>query len=131
MNFQTRFLDIVSIVISFACIVHCLFFPALLILLPTLLSSINNELVHIFLLVFIYPISIYAIYFGFKVHHKKALLVQGILGIFLLTIAVFMHDIRLLGFELEVIFTIFGALVLAHAHFKNYRSNMISFKTSS
>ena len=131
MNFQTRFLDIVSIVISFACIVHCVFFPALLILLPTLLSSINNELVHIFLLVFIYPISIYAIYSGFKVHHKKALLLQGILGIFLLTIAVFMHDISLLGFELEVIFTIFGALVLAHAHFKNYRSNMISFKTAS
>ena len=42
-----------------------------------------------------------------------------------------MHEISLLGFELEVIFTIFGALVLAHAHFKNYRSNMISFKTAS
>ena len=131
MNISTRLLDIISIVISFACIVHCLFFPALLILLPSLLSSINNELVHIVLLVFIYPISIYAIYSGFKVHHKKALLLQGILGIFLLTIAVFMHDISLLGFELEVIFTIFGALVLAHAHFKNYRSNMISFKTAS
>ena len=131
MNFQTRFLDIISIVISFTCIVHCLFFPALLILLPTLLSSINNELVHIILLAFIYPISICAIYSGFKKHHKKALLLQGILGIFLLTLAVFMHEISLLGFELEVIFTIFGALVLAHAHFKNYRSNMISFKTAS
>ena len=131
MNLQTRLLDIVSIVISFTCIVHCLFFPALLILLPSLLSSIDNELVHIVLLVFIYPISFYAIYSGFKKHHKKTLMVQGILGIFLLTLALFMHDISLLGFELEVIFTIFGALVLAHAHFKNYRSNMISFKTAS
>ena len=58
-------------------------------------------------------------------------MLQGILGIFLLTLALFMHEISLLGFELEVIFTIFGALVLAHAHFKNYRSNMISFKTAS
>ena len=131
MNISNTTFDIVSIVISFACIVHCLFFPALLILLPTLLSSINNELVHIVLLVFIYPISIYAIYFGFKKHHNKALLLQGILGIFFLTLALFMHEISLLGFELEVIFTIFGALVLAHAHFKNYRSNMISFKTAS
>ena len=131
MNISTRLLDIISIVISFACIVHCLFFPALLILLPTLLSSINNELVHIILLVFIYPISIYAIYFGFKKHHNKTLFSQGILGILILTLALFMHEISLLGFELEVILTIFGALVLAHAHFKNYRSNMISFKTTS
>tara|TARA_Y100000591_G_C21361063_1_gene464117 strand:- start:125 stop:520 length:396 start_codon:yes stop_codon:yes gene_type:complete len=131
MNISTKILDIVSIVISFTCIVHCLFFPALLILLPTLLSSINNELVHIVLLLFIYPISIYAIYFGFKKHHNKSLFFQGILGILILTLALFMHDISLLGFELESIFTIFGALVLAHAHFKNFRSNMISFKSSS
>ena len=131
MNISTKILDIVSIVISFTCIVHCLFFPALLILLPTLLSSINNELVHIVLLLFIYPISIYAIYFGFKKHHNKSLFLQGILGILILTLALFMHDISLLGFELESIFTIFGALVLAHAHFKNFRSNMISFKSSS
>ena len=84
MNISTRLLDIISIVISFACIVHCLFFPALLILLPTLLSSINNELIHIILLVFIYPISIYAIYFGFKKHHNKTLFSQGILGILIL-----------------------------------------------
>ena len=131
MNISTRLLDIVSILISFACIVHCLFFPALLILLPTLLSSINNELVHIVLLVFIYPISIYAIYFGFKKHHNKSLFLQGILGILILTLALFMHDITLFGYELEAIFTIFGALVLAHAHFKNFRTNMISFKTST
>ena len=98
MNISTRLLDIISIVISFACIVHCLFFPALLILLPTLLGSINNELVHIVLLVFIYPISIYAIYFGFKKHHNKSLFLQGILGILILTLALFMHDISLLGF---------------------------------
>ena len=42
-----------------------------------------------------------------------------------------MHEISLLGFELEAIFTIIGALILGHAHFKNFRSNMISFKTSS
>ena len=132
MNISTRLLDIVSILISFACIVHCLFFPALLILLPTLLSSINNELVHIVLLVFIYPISIYAIYFGFKKHHNKSLFLQGILGILILTLALFMHDISLLGFELEAIFTIFGALVLAHAHFKNFRrSSIVSFKPTS
>jgi hypothetical protein len=131
MNISTRFLDIVSIVISFACIVHCLFFPALLILLPTLLNSINNEFVHIILLVFIYPISTYAIYSGFKKHHNKALLAQGLLGILILTLALFLHKISLLGLELEAIFTIFGALLLVHAHFKNYRSNMISFKTTS
>ena len=73
----------------------------------------------------------YAIYFGFKKHNNKTLFSQGILGILILTLALFMHDISLLGFELEAIFTIFGALVLAHAHFKNFRSNMISFKTST
>ena len=131
MNISTRFLDIISIVISFTCIVHCLFFPALLILLPTLLGSINNELVHIILLVFIYPISIYAIYFGFKKHHNKALFFQAILGIFFLTSALFMHGASIFNFELEALFTIIGALILGHAHFKNFRSNMISFKTSS
>ena len=132
MNISTRLLDIISIVISFACIVHCLFFPALLILLPTLLSSINNELIHIILLVFIYPISIYAIYFGFKKHHNKALFLQGISGILILTLALFMHDISLLGLELEAIVTIMGAVVLAHAHFKNFRrSSIVSFKPTS
>ena len=131
MNISTKLLDVLSIVISFACIVHCLFFPALLILLPTLLSSINNELVHIVLLMLIYPISIYVIYFGFKKHHNKTLFFQGILGILILTLALFMHDISLLGYDLEAIFTVFGAFVLAHAHFKNFRSDMISFKTTS
>jgi len=132
MNISTRLLDIISIVISFACIVHCLFFPALLILLPTLLSSINNELIHIILLVFIYPISIYAIYFGFKKHHNKALVVQGISGIFILTLALFMHELSFLGLELEAILTIMGAVVLAHAHFKNFRiSSIVSFKATS
>ena len=131
MNISTRLLDTLSILISFACIVHCLFFPALLILLPTLLNSVNNELVHIVLLFFIYPISIYAIYFGFKKHHNKAVVVQGISGIFILTLALFMHELSFLGLELESIFTIFGALVLAHAHFKNFRSNMISFKSTA
>ena len=131
MNISTRLLDIISIVISFACIVHCLFFPALLILLPSLLSSINNELVHIVLLVFIYPISIYAIYFGFKKHHNKALFFQAILGIFFLTLALFMHGASILNFELEALFTIIGALILGHAHLKNLRSNMIPFKPTS
>ena len=132
MNISTRFLDIISIVISFACIVHCLFFPALLILLPTLLSSINNELIHSILLVFIYPISIYAIYIGFKKHHNKALVVQGISGIFILTLALFMHELSFLGLELEAILTIMGAVVLAIAHFKNFRrSSIVSFKATS
>ena len=75
MNISTRLLDIVSILISFTCIVHCLFFPALIIAMP-LLSSINNELVHIVLLVFIYPIAYMQYILGLK-HHNKSLFLQG------------------------------------------------------
>ena len=130
MNISNRILDILSILLSFACIIHCLFFPALLILLPSFLESTNNELIHITLLASIYPISIYAIYSGLKKHQNKKVLFQGLLGIFILTLALFVHGLNIFGFELETIFTIIGSLVLANAHFQNYvKSHMVKLKS--
>ena len=119
---------------------------------PSLASFwINNESVHIVLVLFAIPISLFAMIKSLRKHNDYKCIGLAILGLFLLTIAIFMHDIGFIsehghgesghgessagagngkdehdnhsGLEetLETIFTLMGGLVLLSAHFLNIR----------
>lgn len=132
--------DKFSICLSMCCIMNCLALPILTVLLPSISSLwINDEIVHVYLVLLAIPISLFAMVKSLKVHHNYKCISLAVIGLLLLTVAIFMHDIRSffgeqshgekhghdehngIGELLEKFFTVLGALVLFGAHILNLR----------
>ena len=142
MNFtdiKSQLSDKLSICLSICCILHCVALPIIILLLPGVASFwINNENVHIFFVLCAVPISLFAMSKSLRKHHSyKCISLAGI-GLFLLVIAIFMHDLGLnaehshneengheehsgIGEILETIFTVMGGLILLGAHLFNIK----------
>ncbi len=143
---RKHFSDKLSVCLSLCCILHCIALPTLVILMPSLASFwINSESVHIVLVLLAIPISLFAMTKSLRKHNDYKCIGLAIMGLFLLTIAIFVHDIGFIsepghgesghgesghgehdnhsGLEemLETIFTVMGGLVLLSAHFLNIR----------
>jgi hypothetical protein len=125
--------DKVSICLSLCCILHCIALPALILIVPSMASFwINDENVHVFLVLLAIPISLFAMGKSLRKHHNyKCISLAGI-GLLLLVVAIFMHDIGFngehghdehggLGETLETVFTVIGGMVLFCAHLLNLR----------
>ena len=132
--------DKFSICLSMCCILHCLALPVLIVLLPSISSLwINDEIVHVYLVLLAIPISLFAMVKSLKVHNNYKCISLAVIGLLLLIVAIFMHDIGSffgeqghgeehghnehhgIGGLLEKIFTVLGALVLVSAHILNLR----------
>ena len=116
-------LDKVAILLSGACLVHCLATPVLLTLLPILSSSIlaDDVLFHQILLWAVLPISCAALLIGCRKHKNLSILATGAIGLgILLLVAFFGHD--WFGITGEKIATSVGGIILATSHFLNYRA---------
>ena len=140
--------DKVSICLSLCCILHCIALPALILIVPSMASFwINDENVHVFLVLLAIPISLFAMGKSLRKHHNYKCIVLAGIGLLLLVVAIFMHDIgfngehgqgehgqgehghdehghdehSVLGETLETIFTVMGGLILFGAHFLNIR----------
>ncbi|MDP2561359.1 MerC domain-containing protein [Psychrobium sp. 1_MG-2023] len=113
--------DKLSISLSALCVVHCLALPVLLLLLPSLEAlQLHNEAVHIWLLIAVTPISIYALINGCNKHKRYQLLTVGTCGLLTLILAaVFGHDIA--GEAGEKALTVLGAGIVIAAHWGNFR----------
>ena len=114
--------DRAAIGISALCIAHCLVLPVALVLAPsvTLLTVLNDELFHKLLILLVLPTSIFALTLGCRQH--KNFVVAGLATAGLMTLcmtAFFGHDY--LGEELEKLFTLVGAILVALSHFFNFR----------
>ena len=120
MNTQT-ILDKTAIGLSLACIVHCLFFPLIVVLLPSIAAlPLDEEQFHIWMVVAVIPTSAYALFMGCRRHKRYRLILVGCLGLALLAAAAFLgHDI--LNHDWEEILTVAGAATIALGHFWNYR----------
>ena len=146
MQIKQQFSDKLSICLSICCILHCITLPLVIIILPSVASFwISNENVHVILVILAIPISLFAMGKSLRKHHNYRCIALAILGLFLLVVAIFMHDIGLngehgqnvygreeknnhahdehggLGETLETIFTIIGGLILLSSHFLNIR----------
>lgn len=113
--------DKVSIGLSLLCAIHCLALPFMLVLLPSLaVFQLDDEAFHVWMLVAVFPTSIYALTMGCKRHKRYRLLALGTAGLTLLTLAVILgHDV--IGEHGEKVLTVLGASLIAAGHFANFR----------
>lgn len=114
--------DKTAIGLSFLCVLHCLFLPLLLLLLPPIagLLALNDEVFHLALLYVIVPLSAVTLIVGYRRHKQSSVLTTGMTGLTLLLAAVlFGHDY--LGETGEVLLTVIGSVAVAWGHLRNYR----------
>ena len=102
MNFihvKKQFSDKLSICLSVCCILHCIALPFLILLIPSVASFwINDESVHVVLVLLAIPISLFAMGISLRKHHNYKCIALAVIGLALLVLAIFMHDI---GFGAE------------------------------
>lgn len=116
-------LDRFAVALSGICILHCLFAPVALTLLPILsMSAVVEDLIfHELMLWLVLPTSIIALILGCRKHRKISILLSGFVGLSILTlVAVWGHDV--MTFNSEKIATSAAGLLLAFSHFLNYRA---------
>ena len=98
MNFaqvKKQFSDKLSICLSLCCILHCIALPIIILMIPSFASLwINNEKVHVILVLFAVPISLFAMAKSLRVHHNYKCISLAVIGLSLLVGAIFMHDIN-------------------------------------
>ena len=92
---KKQFSDKLSICLSLCCILHCIALPVIILMIPSFASLwINNEKVHVILVLFAVPISLFAMAKSLRVHHNYKCISLATLGLSLLVGAIFMHDIN-------------------------------------
>ena len=113
--------DKAAISLSVLCAVHCLILPVAVSLYPSMvLMALQDEKVHLALLVFVIPISIFSLTMGCKKHRQTLIVGLGLTGILLLVMsALFGGDLG--GSPLEVAGTLMGSVVIALSHALNFK----------
>ena len=92
---KKQFSDKLSISLSLCCILHCIALPAIILIIPSFASLwINNEKVHVILVLFAVPISLFAMAKSLRIHHNYKCISLAVIGLSLLVGAIFMHDIN-------------------------------------
>ena len=113
--------DKVSIGISALCLLHCLLFPSLMVLLSSFISvSLNSELIHYMLLFLVVPVSSFALIVGLNNHKKSFIFFIGLSGLAILVSALFI-ELPIKTISGEILLTIIGSLLITFSHYKNYK----------
>lgn len=117
---KLKFSDKVGLLVSSLCIVHCVLLPVSIVLFPTITSflPIEEDTVHVLLILFIVPAVAFTIYSGLKVHgQRKPLYWMGGGLLFVLFGTFFVHN--LFSHEWEPFFVLIGSLLLVRGHLLN------------
>lgn len=113
--------DKLAMTFSLVCVLHCFFTPSFIILTSGLLAvSIDNEFIHLSILLVAIPISIFALGLGYKNHKMLSFLCIGIIGLITLTLVVFFGEAHIGEFG-EKMVTLAGSIFVAYSHFKNHQ----------
>lgn len=123
--------DKIGMALSFLCLVHCLAGPILLVALPSLGQFISHEAFHIIMLGFVIPVAALSFIKSYKSHGIKLPLKLGATGALFLVLGILIpalighdhahHDEHLNLQTLETAFTVLGGIVLAYAHYINFK----------
>ena len=114
--------DKIAVAISTACVLHCFFVPSFIIATSGFLTlSIDNELIHQLILFFAVPISVFALYLGYKNHKTFSFLPYAFLGLGLLILAVILGE-EVIGEIGEQGVTLLGSMFVVFAHYKNHQT---------
>ena len=113
--------DKLAIMLSTICVIHCFFFPSLIILSAGFLSfSLEGELIHSLILLLTLPISIFALAHGYENHKTITFLLIGIFGLTILVAAILLGE-SFFGEFGEKGLTLIGSCFVAYSHFNNYK----------
>jgi hypothetical protein len=119
-DIRIRRWDAIGVVVSAACILHCIAVPLLLGLLPALgLGFLAKDGFHQILAVVVLLVAAVAFVPGYRLHKKNGVLVFGLSGVVLLGGAAFYPD---LPTGVEAIITSSGGALLVTAHILNRRA---------
>ena len=73
---------------SLACIIHCLAFPLLIILVPSMtILQMNNDYLHFWMAATVIPAGLFMLFFGPKQHNRYRLLVIAAIMFTLIDVA--------------------------------------------
>ncbi|MEL6869274.1 MAG: MerC domain-containing protein [Pseudomonadota bacterium] len=113
--------DIVGMLLSFICMLHCLLLPLIVVLgIAGERWLLNDEWAHIVMLGFVIPISGVALIGGWLRHRRMTVIALGLVGVVLLAVAALvLHDHA--GVWADAAVTTIGGGLLAVAHWRNRR----------
>ena len=114
--------DKAAIGLSLLCVVHCLVTPIAIVMFPALGATfLDGESFHFALLFLVLPISLFSLGLGCRKHGHRDILLIGIFGLFLLSLILLVGE-ETLGELGEKLSTVFGAVIIASAHFRNFKA---------
>jgi hypothetical protein len=129
------YFDRFAITLSSICAIHCIALPVVASLIPLLATSIPHDNAlhefwfHQFILIFILPVSIFALIAGYRCHKKITPIFVGTIGLVILAVmALFAENLvsqQIISSLSETILTIFGGIIHAAGHI----SNVLTTKT--
>ena len=112
--------DKAAISLSLLCALHCLATPVLITLLPSAIAlKLDNELFHLWMLIGVVPISLFALTLGCKEHRNLGVAGAGTIGIALMFGAIILGN-DLLGPFGERALTLIGAGFVTGSHIRNF-----------
>jgi hypothetical protein len=116
-----QFFDQAAIALSAVCIVHCLAVPVLVAVLPIAAVSFGGGgHFHSVMLWLVVPTSVLGFGLGFRVHGRLGVVLLGACGVAtLVAAAVWGHSVW--NEAAEVTVSVIGSLILAAAHWLNFR----------
>ena len=114
--------DKAAIGLSLLCVVHCLVTPIAIVMFPALGATfLAGETFHYALLFLVVPISLFSLGLGCRKHGHRDILLLGMSGVFLLCLIILVGE-ETLGELGEKLSTVAGAVVVASAHFRNFKA---------
>lgn len=116
-----HFFDQVAIALSAVCIVHCLAVPIVVAVLPIAAVSFGDaNHFHALMLWLVVPTSVAGFGLGFRVHRRLGIVLLGAGGLAALVAAALSgHNVWRESLEIGV--SVVGSLILATAHWLNFR----------
>lgn len=117
----SKYFDQIAIALSALCIVHCLAVPILVAVLPIAAVTFGSDAhFHEVMLWLVVPTSVVGFGLGMRIHRRAGIVMTGAIGICVIaTAALWGHSSW--NQLLEVLISVVGSLVLATAHWQNFR----------
>jgi hypothetical protein len=117
----SRYLDRIAITLSTICIVHCLAMPLVIAMLPIAAITFGSDgHFHALMLWLVVPTSAVGFALGYRVHAKAGIVAAGMAAVAILAVvALWGHDAW--DATSEVVVNVAASLVLASAHWRNFR----------
>jgi hypothetical protein len=117
----SRYFDRIAIALSTICIVHCLAMPLLIAILPVAAITLGSDgHFHWLMLWLVVPTSALGFALGLRVHGRAGIVVVGALAVAVLAV-VALRGHGTWNPALEVTVNIAASIVLAGAHWRNFR----------